>query len=69
MQKTALVCGAGGFIGGHLVKRLKAEGFHAICSVPWGEFRELFDDRFNSLTWQEASYLSMEQQRRRDRES
>jgi GDP-D-mannose 3',5'-epimerase len=25
--KTALVCGAGGFIGGHLVKRLKREGF------------------------------------------
>lgn len=25
--KTALVCGAGGFIGGHMVKRLKAEGF------------------------------------------
>jgi GDP-D-mannose 3', 5'-epimerase len=27
MMKRALVCGAGGFIGGHLVKRLKAEGF------------------------------------------
>src|SRR3954462_6414568 len=27
MTKTALVCGAGGFIGGHLVKRLKREGF------------------------------------------
>ena len=27
MQKTALVCGAGGFIGGDLVKRLKNEGF------------------------------------------
>jgi len=26
-QKTALVLGAGGFIGGHLVKRLKAEGY------------------------------------------
>jgi GDP-D-mannose 3',5'-epimerase len=26
-EKKALVCGAGGFIGGHLVKRLKAEGF------------------------------------------
>jgi nucleoside-diphosphate-sugar epimerase len=26
-QKTALVCGAGGFIGSHLVKKLKAEGF------------------------------------------
>lgn len=27
MSKTALVCGAGGFIGGHLVKRLRREGF------------------------------------------
>jgi len=27
MQKTALVCGAGGFIGSHLVRRLKSEGF------------------------------------------
>lgn len=25
--KTAVVCGAGGFIGGHLVKRLKEEGY------------------------------------------
>jgi nucleoside-diphosphate-sugar epimerase len=27
MQKKALVCGAGGFIGGHLVKRLKEENY------------------------------------------
>ncbi len=27
LQKTAIVCGAGGFIGGHLVKRLKSEGY------------------------------------------
>lgn len=27
-KKTALVCGAGGFIGGHLVNRLKAEGYY-----------------------------------------
>ena len=26
-MKTALVCGAGGFIGSHMVKRLKQEGF------------------------------------------
>ena len=26
-MKKALVCGAGGFIGSHLVKRLKAEGY------------------------------------------
>jgi len=27
MYKTAIVCGAGGFIGGHLVNRLKSEGY------------------------------------------
>ena len=27
MEKTAVVCGAGGFIGSHLVTRLKSEGF------------------------------------------
>ena len=26
-EKKALVCGAGGFIGSHLVKRLRKEGF------------------------------------------
>ena len=26
-MKRALVCGAGGFIGGHLVKKLKREGY------------------------------------------
>src|SRR3984885_7315251 len=26
-MKSALVCGAGGFIGGHLVRRLKRQGF------------------------------------------
>lgn len=27
MSKTAVVCGAGGFIGSHLVKKLKSEGY------------------------------------------
>jgi nucleoside-diphosphate-sugar epimerase len=27
MEKSAVVCGAGGFIGSHLVRRLKAEGY------------------------------------------
>ena len=26
-MKNALVCGAGGFIGGHLVSKLKGEGY------------------------------------------
>lgn len=29
-MKRALVCGAGGFIGSHMVKRLKDEGYHVI---------------------------------------
>jgi GDP-D-mannose 3',5'-epimerase len=36
--KRALVCGAGGFIGGHLVRRLKREGYwvRGADRKPWG---------------------------------
>jgi GDP-D-mannose 3', 5'-epimerase len=46
-MKQALVCGAGGFIGGHLVKRLKREGYwvrgvdiknHEFCPSAADEF-------------------------------
>lgn len=46
-MKRALVCGAGGFIGGHMVKRLKDEGYwvrgvdikeHEFCTPPADEF-------------------------------
>ena len=49
-MKTALVCGAGGFIGGHLVKHLKQEGywvrgvdikFHEFAPSAADEFRQL----------------------------
>lgn len=32
-MKTALVCGAGGFIGSHMVKRLKNEGYWVKVSI------------------------------------
>ncbi|MBI1683289.1 NAD-dependent epimerase/dehydratase family protein [Caulobacter hibisci] len=41
-MKTALVCGAGGFIGGHLVRRLKSEGFW-VRGVDL-KFHEYFDN-------------------------
>jgi len=49
-MKKALVCGAGGFIGGHLVKKLKGEGFwvrgvdikeHEFCESAADEFKVL----------------------------
>lgn len=47
MQKTALVCGAGGFIGGHLVKRLKAEGFWVRgVDLKFNEYAETEADDF-----------------------
>ena len=46
-QKTALVCGAGGFIGSHLVKRLKKEGFFVRgVDLKYPEFGETAADEF-----------------------
>jgi nucleoside-diphosphate-sugar epimerase len=47
MQKKILVCGAGGFIGGHLVTQLKQEGFW-VRGADWKrhEYRETAADEF-----------------------
>ncbi|MBI1260745.1 MAG: NAD-dependent epimerase/dehydratase family protein [Rhizobiales bacterium] len=45
--KEALVCGAGGFIGGHLVKRLKSEGFWVRgVDIKFNEHAETLADDF-----------------------
>ena len=45
--KTALVCGAGGFIGSHLVRRLKREGFWVRgVDLKYPEFSETEADDF-----------------------
>jgi GDP-D-mannose 3',5'-epimerase len=47
VTKTALVCGAGGFIGGHLVKRLKREGFWVRgVDIKFSEYGETEADDF-----------------------
>ena len=46
-MKFALVCGAGGFIGGHLVKRLKKEGFWVrAVDLKFHEYAETEADDF-----------------------
>src|SRR6201993_4003005 len=47
MTQCALVCGAGGFIGGHLVKRLKKDGFWVRgVDLKFHEFSETESDDF-----------------------
>lgn len=46
-KKTALICGAGGFIGSHLAKRLKQEGFWVRgVDLKYPEFAESACDDF-----------------------
>ena len=46
-MKSALVCGGGGFIGAHLVKRLEAEGFWVrAVDLKYPEFAETAADDF-----------------------
>ena len=46
-QKTVLVCGAGGFIGSHMVRRLKEEGYWVRgVDVKRPEYSETAADEF-----------------------
>src|SRR6266545_8397247 len=46
-MKSALVCGAGGFIGSHLVKRLKKEGYWVRgVDLKYPKFSETVADDF-----------------------
>ena len=55
-MKTALVCGAGGFIGGHLVQRLKDEGYWVRgVDIKAHEYRETAADEFFVLDLREEA--------------
>jgi hypothetical protein len=59
-----MISDRGTFSAGHLL-RLSEAGYHALVAAPWDEFRPLFDEHRRSLKWKKASYLSIEQERRR----
>lgn len=46
--------------------RMRRHGHRILCAVPWNDFRTLYDQNEATLSWHEASFLSREQQRRRD---
>ncbi len=55
-MKKAVVCGAGGFIGSHLVKRLKAEGYRVRgVDLKRPEFDETAADEFRLLDLREPA--------------
>ena len=57
-MKTALVLGAGGFIGSHLVKRLKAEGYWVRgVDLKNPEFRNTFADDFVKGDLRDARFV------------
>src|SRR5207248_1406703 len=61
---TLLISDRGTFSVEH-VARLHRHGCPVLCSVPWADYRGLYDGHAAHLHWQRASYLSLEQQRRR----
>jgi transposase len=61
---TLLISDRGTFSLEH-VARLHRHGCPVLCSVPWDDYRGLYDSHAARLPWQRASYLSLEQQRRR----
>ena len=66
--QTLIVSDRGTFSAEHLIT-LQSHGQSALCAVPWNDYRALFDRHRSRLTWQTASFLSQEQQRRRETNS
>lgn len=62
---TLMISDRGTFSAEH-VARLHRRGCPVLCSAPWEDYRGLYDTHAAGLNWQRASYLSLEQQRRRE---
>jgi transposase len=64
-KRVLMISDRGTFSAGH-VARLLRHDFHVLCSANWRDFQKLYDTHKPQLHWQPASFLSIEQRRRRD---
>jgi transposase len=64
-DELLMVSDRGTFSAEH-VARLQRNGHAVLCSVPWNDYRALYAEHAAHLHWQTASFLSIEQRRRRD---
>jgi len=51
------------------VSRLYRHGYYALCSMRWNDYQAVYDAHAHRLHWQQASFLSVEQRRRRQTNS
>jgi len=51
------------------VARLQRHGSYALCSMRWNDYQAVYDAHVDRLHWQQASFLSIEQRRRRQTNS
>jgi hypothetical protein len=51
------------------IARLHRHGHQALCAANWKDYRALYDAHADRLQWQPATFLSVEQQRRRRTQS
>jgi hypothetical protein len=68
LANSLLVSDRGTFSANHL-GTLRQHDQYALCSVSWRDYQTLYDANRTRLGWQQASFLSQEQQRRRDCQS
>ena len=53
-MKKALVLGGGGFVGGHIAKRLKSEGYWVrVVDIKRHEYFDEKDNKFCERCWEE----------------
>jgi transposase len=68
LSQTTMISDRGTFSVGHML-RMDDVGHRIICAAPWGDLSSLFIAHRETLQWNQATFLSIEQHRRRDKSS